>query len=57
VLEVADEVVKTRLHRGRTALRSVVEQRIGEQLKDAYAFGNERCDRVVAGVLARLCTQ
>jgi RNA polymerase sigma-70 factor (ECF subfamily) len=57
VLEVADEVVKTRLHRGRTALRSVVEQRIGEQLKDAYAFGNERCDRVVAGVLARLCAQ
>jgi RNA polymerase sigma-70 factor (ECF subfamily) len=57
VLEVADEVVKTRLHRARTALRSVVEQRIGQQLKDAYAFGNERCDRVVAGVLARLCAQ
>jgi RNA polymerase sigma-70 factor (ECF subfamily) len=57
VLDVADEVVKTRLHRARTALRSVVEQRIGQQLKDAYAFGNERCDRVVAGVLARLCAQ
>ncbi|HXI56789.1 MAG TPA: sigma-70 family RNA polymerase sigma factor [Polyangia bacterium] len=57
VLDVADEVVKTRLHRARTALRAVVEQRIGQQLKDAYAFGNERCDRVVAGVLARLCAQ
>ena len=54
VIDVAEEAVKTRLHRARAALREVVEKRIGEQLKDAYAFGNERCDRVVVGVLTRL---
>jgi RNA polymerase sigma-70 factor (ECF subfamily) len=54
LLDVKDDVVKTRLHRARVALRAVVEERIGDRLEDAYTFGNERCDRVVAGVLARL---
>jgi RNA polymerase sigma-70 factor (ECF subfamily) len=54
LLEVEDDVVKTRLHRARAALRAVVEERIGDRLEEAYSFGNERCDRVVAGVLARL---
>jgi RNA polymerase sigma-70 factor, ECF subfamily len=54
VLDVAEEVVKTRLHRARASLRDVVERRIGERLESAFSFGNERCDRVVAGVLMRL---
>jgi len=54
VLSVEPEVVKTRLHRARSALRSAVERRVGEQMKTAYTFGNERCDHVVAAVLARL---
>jgi RNA polymerase sigma-70 factor (ECF subfamily) len=54
LLEVAGDVVKTRLNRARAALRTIVEERIGDRLEDAYTFGNERCDRVVAGVLARL---
>lgn len=54
VLEVEPEVVKTRLHRARAALRSTVEDKMGEQMKNAYSFGNERCDRVVHAVLARL---
>lgn len=54
VLDVEPDVVKTRLHRARAALRCNVEDRIGEGMKSAYEFGNERCDRVVAGVLARL---
>ena len=54
VLEVEPEVVKTRLHRARATLRSIVEDELGEQMKNAYSFGNERCDRVVAAVLARL---
>ena len=51
---VAEEVVKTRLHRARALLRTELEERIGAQLDEAYAFGAERCDRVVAAVLAHL---
>jgi RNA polymerase sigma-70 factor (ECF subfamily) len=54
VLDVEPEVIKTRLHRARAALRDTIEDRIGEQMTGTYTFGNERCDRVVAAVLARL---
>jgi len=54
VLDVEPEVIKTRLHRARASLRSAIENRVGDQMKNAYTFGNERCDRVVAFVLARL---
>jgi len=54
VLNVEPEVIKTRLHRARAGLRAAIESRVGEGLKSAYAFGNERCDRTVAAVLARL---
>jgi RNA polymerase sigma-70 factor (ECF subfamily) len=54
VLDVEEDVVKTRLLRARAALRGTVEKRIGEQIGEAFSFGNERCDRVVAAVLARI---
>jgi RNA polymerase sigma-70 factor (ECF subfamily) len=54
VLDVEADVVKTRLHRARTSLREAIEERLGGQMKNAYTFGNERCDRVVAAVLTRL---
>jgi RNA polymerase sigma-70 factor (ECF subfamily) len=54
VLEVEPDVVKTRLHRARASLRAAIADRVGDQMKNAYSFGNERCDRVVAAVLARL---
>jgi len=54
VLDVEPEVIKTRLHRARASLRGAIENRVGDQMKNAFTFGNERCDRVVAAVLARL---
>ena len=54
ILDVEPEVVRTRLHRARASLRTAIEDRIGEEMKGTYTFGNERCDRVVAAVLARL---
>jgi RNA polymerase sigma-70 factor, ECF subfamily len=54
VLQVEPEVIKTRLHRARASLRTSIESRVGDQMKNAFTFGNERCDRVVAAVLARL---
>jgi RNA polymerase sigma-70 factor (ECF subfamily) len=54
ILDVEEEVVKTRLHRARALLRTALEQRMGEQLDEAYSFGAERCDRIVAMVMARI---
>jgi RNA polymerase sigma-70 factor (ECF subfamily) len=54
ILEVEENVVKTRLHRARGLLRDTIEQRIGEHVDEAYAFEARRCDRVVAAVFARL---
>jgi RNA polymerase sigma-70 factor (ECF subfamily) len=53
ILDVTEEVVKTRVHRARALLRAELEERIGAQLDEAYAFGAQRCDRVVGAVLAR----
>lgn len=54
ILDVAEDVVKTRLHRARTALRAALEKRIGFAWESAFTFGNQRCDRIVARVLTTL---
>ena len=54
VLNVSDDVVKTRLSRARVALRRVLEERIGESTPEAFRFYRPRCDRVVARVLQRI---
>jgi RNA polymerase sigma-70 factor (ECF subfamily) len=53
-LGVTDDVVKTRLSRGRAALRRVLLERTGATAPDAFRFYRPRCDRVVARVLARI---
>ena len=55
-LGVSEEVVKTRLLRARTRLRDGLYERAGAVASDAFTFGAERCDRVVAAVLSRLAT-
>jgi RNA polymerase sigma-70 factor, ECF subfamily len=52
VLQVGEDVVKTRLYRARSSLRQHIEKRVGERLGEVFAFGNQRCDRIVAAVLA-----
>ncbi len=54
VLDVSEDVVKTRLSRARSALRRVIEQRIGVSAADVFRFYRPRCDRVVAYVLSRI---
>jgi hypothetical protein len=51
---VSEEVVETRLPRARLRLRDRLYERAGAVASTAFAFGNERCDRIVAAVLARL---
>jgi len=53
-LSVSEDVVKQRLHRARGMVRAALERRAGETLSAVYPFGNARCDRVVAAVMARI---
>lgn len=53
-LELGEEAVKTRLHRAKAMVRAAVTDRLGGAAPRAFEFGAQRCDRVVAAVLARL---
>ena len=53
-LSVSEDVVKTRLLRGRAALRRVLLDRAGASLSDAFRFYRPRCDRLVQRVFALL---
>jgi len=46
--------VKTRLHRARGMLRRSLAEQAGAVSREAFSFQGARCDRVVAGVLARI---
>jgi RNA polymerase sigma-70 factor (ECF subfamily) len=56
-LDVSEDVVKTRLSRGRAALRRVLLERTGATAPEAFRFYRPRCDRVVSQVLARITRQ
>lgn len=54
VLGISEDLAKQRLHRARGQLRENLYRRAGVTLASIFSFGNERCDRVVASVMARL---
>lgn len=56
-LGVSEDVVKTRLSRGRSQLRRLLMERTGAAAPDAFRFLRPRCDRVVANVLAAIAGQ
>jgi RNA polymerase sigma-70 factor (ECF subfamily) len=56
-LDVSEDVVKTRLSRGRAALRRALLDRTGASAPEAFRFYRPRCDRVVQQVLARIADQ
>ncbi len=53
-LDVSEDVVKTRLHRARGYLRAELLERAGAASATAFSLHLSRCDRIVAGVFARL---
>ncbi len=53
-LDVSEDVVKTRLSRGRATLRQRLLERTGADAPDAFRFHRPRCDRIVAGVFAKI---
>ncbi|HJW99364.1 MAG TPA: RNA polymerase sigma factor [Terriglobales bacterium] len=53
-LELSEENVKTRLHRGRAIVRKNICQQVGSDAAHAFMFMGVRCDRVVQRVFAAL---
>lgn len=53
-LDLTEQNVKVRLHRGHAMMQGWFLARIGEVGKSAFPFMAVRCDRVVAGVFSRL---
>jgi RNA polymerase sigma-70 factor (ECF subfamily) len=53
-LALEPNTVKTRLHRARSLLRERLYRDLDGSSLEAFAFGAERCDRLVAAVLERL---
>ena len=53
-LEISEVAVRARVHRARVLLRRGLHQRTGATAASAFSFYLTRCDRVVAGVFARL---
>lgn len=51
VLDVSEDVIKTRLSRARAALRGTIEARIGDLAPDVFRFYQPRCDVIVDRVL------
>ena len=54
VLQIPEATVRTRFFRARSLLREALAQKLDLAYADAFAFAGERCDRIVAAVLARL---
>ncbi|HEY1925616.1 MAG TPA: hypothetical protein VGG58_10195, partial [Candidatus Acidoferrum sp.] len=53
-LDLSEQNVKVRLHRGHAIMRGWLFSRVGAKAKEAFPFMGERCDRVVRGVFERL---
>ena len=55
-LDLTEDNVKVRLHRGRAMARGWFVARVGANVKNAFPFMGARCDRVVHTVFVRLST-
>ncbi len=53
-LDVSEEVVRTRLHRARAALRRDLLEQVDTDAGAAFGFAGHRCDRITAAVMARI---
>jgi RNA polymerase sigma-70 factor (ECF subfamily) len=53
-LGIPPATVRSRFFRARALLREALAREIDSGIDNAFSFAGERCDRIVAGVLARL---
>jgi RNA polymerase sigma-70 factor, ECF subfamily len=56
-LDLPEATVRTRFFRARALLREGLSRDVDMALGDAFAFDGARCDRMVAGVLARIAAE
>jgi RNA polymerase sigma-70 factor (ECF subfamily) len=54
ILGIPAATVRSRFFRARSLLREALAKEIDVACEDAFAFAGERCDRIVAGVMARI---
>lgn len=52
-LEIPEATVRSRFFRARSLLRESLAPVMDDALADAFTFDGARCDRIVAGVMAR----
>jgi RNA polymerase sigma-70 factor (ECF subfamily) len=53
-LGIPEATVRSRFFRARALLREALSKEIDLAYGDAFAFAGARCDRIVAGVMAKL---
>jgi RNA polymerase sigma-70 factor (ECF subfamily) len=53
-LGVPEAAMRTRFFRARSLMREGLSRDLDPAYEDAFAFDGERCDRIVAGVMARI---
>jgi RNA polymerase sigma-70 factor, ECF subfamily len=53
-LDLPEATVRTRFFRARGLLREALSREIDNAFDKAFGFGGERCDRIVANVLAAI---
>lgn len=56
VLEVSEDVVKTRLHRAKSLVRDALFEQATGTADDAFVFRAPRCDRIVQRVMSAVLT-
>jgi RNA polymerase sigma-70 factor (ECF subfamily) len=57
ILQIPEATVRSRFFRARSLLREGLASEVDLACEDAFGFAGERCDRVVARVLARHATE
>jgi len=57
ILDIPEATVRSRFFRARSLLREGLASEVDIACTEAFSFAGERCDRVVAGVLARLARE
>jgi RNA polymerase sigma-70 factor (ECF subfamily) len=53
-LDISEEAVKVRLHRGKALLRKEIYARTGAATSAAFQFGQTHCDQIVSTVLEKI---
>ena len=53
-LGIPESTVRTRFFRARSLLREALAQDVDRAYVDAFGFAGDRCDRIVANVLAQV---